>query len=103
MTGNGAQYLLPEGLDAAAAADVLAAHLDVEPDARRSADRTFYDTFDGRLHGEGLVAVHDDGRLAVVDGAGYGERASAPVAGRPDRILAADLPPGSLREALEPL
>jgi CHAD domain-containing protein len=100
---DGAQYLLPDGLDLAGVTAALAHHLDVEPDSDRSADRTFYDTFDGRLHDEGLVAVHDDGRLAVVDAGGYGERASAPLTGRPQRILAADLPPGSLRDVLEPL
>jgi CHAD domain-containing protein len=101
--GDGAQYLLPDGLDLAAVTAALGAHLDVEPDSERSVDRTFYDTFDGRLHEEGLVAVHDDGRLAVVDAGGYGERASAQVTGRPRRIVVADLPPGSLRELLEPL
>jgi len=100
---GGAQYLLPYGLDLAAVAAALGEHLDVEPDSERSVDRTFYDTFDGRLHEEGLVAVHDDGRLAVVDAGGYGERASAPLNGRPQRIVAADLPPGSLRDVLEPL
>jgi CHAD domain-containing protein len=100
---DGAQYLLPEGLDPASVTGALGAHLDVEADGGRSADRTFYDTFDGRLHDEGLVAVHDAGRLSVVDAAAYGERASAPVEGRPERLFATDLPPGSLRELLEPL
>jgi hypothetical protein len=75
---DGAQYLLPEGLDLAAVTGALGARLDVESDGGRSADRTFYDTFDGRLHEEGLVAVLDDGRLAVVDAAAYGALARSP-------------------------
>ncbi|MCW3067293.1 MAG: hypothetical protein JWN32_4465 [Solirubrobacterales bacterium] len=103
MAVDGAQYLLPEGVEEAAIVGALRAHLDVEPDGTRAADRTFYDTFDGRVHGAGLVAVHDDGRLVVLDAGGYRERASAPSADAPERVLAADLLPGPLRELLEPL
>jgi len=103
MVVAGAQYLLPEGVEQASIAAALAAHLDVEEDGERSADRTFYDTFDGRLHSEGLVAVYDDGRLAVLDAAAYGERASTASETAPERILAAELPAGALRDLLAPL
>ena len=42
--------------------------------AIRETDRTFYDTFDGLLHAAGLSAVHERGRLALVDRAAGAER-----------------------------
>jgi CHAD domain-containing protein len=103
MAADGAQYLLPDGLDLAKASDALAAHLVVERGAAAAADRTFYDTFDGRLHAAGLAMVHEHGRLALVDGTTYAERAGADHDEPPDRVLAIALPEGSLRDALEPI
>jgi CHAD domain-containing protein len=97
---QGAQYLLPDGLDLA---EALGAELRVERDRRRSAERTFYDTFDGRLHAEGLALLHTDGRLSLVDAVTYGERAGADLPDAPDRLPAADLPAGPLRDLLQPI
>ena len=99
MAADGAQYLLPDGLDLAA----LAAHLTVEGDAARPADRTFYDTFDGRLHAAGLAMVHEGDRLALVDGTTYAEHAGIDREAPPERLLASDVPDGPLRSLLEPI
>jgi CHAD domain-containing protein len=98
-----AQYLLPEALGVTEASDALASHLTVEGDGAGGAERTFYDTFDGRLHAAGLALVHDGGRLALVDGATYAERAATEQAKAPQRVLAIELPAGPLREALQPV
>ena len=94
-------YLLPDGLAAGAATEQIAAHLDVERDRARSVDRRFYDTFDGRLHAEGLTLTHEDGRLVLSDAAGDPRNvAEVPP---PPRLFAAELGPGPLRDALEPI
>jgi len=48
------QLLLPDGLAAGAVADALAAELPIVTQRASTADRTFWDTFDGRLHDAGL-------------------------------------------------
>lgn len=101
MATDGAQYVLPDGTGPAAVPDLLAGHLDVEGDAVRAADRTYLDTFDGRLHRAGLALVHEDGRLRLWEG--YRDRAAADVRELPDKLLADDLPPGPLRDALAPI
>nr|MBA2440732.1 CHAD domain-containing protein [Thermoleophilaceae bacterium] len=60
------------------------------------------DTFDGRLHAAGLVLTHEGGRLVLADGAGY-QRGSADEPVPPRTLFCADLPPGPLRELLEPI
>jgi CHAD domain-containing protein len=97
---TGVEYLLPDGVRADTA---LAERLDVAGEPLRALQRTFYDTFDGRLHDEELVLIHEDGRMTLVEAAGYGGRVGAEHARAPARLLAADLPPGPLREALEAL
>jgi CHAD domain-containing protein len=99
MAADGAQYVLPDGLGA----EALAAELRLERGQARSAERTFYDTFDGRLHAAGLAFVHGAGRLALVDAVGYEERAGADRRESPDRLLAIEMDDGPLREALLPL
>jgi CHAD domain-containing protein len=99
LTANGAQYLLPDGLRLGAAREALAAQIGVLEDGRRARiERTFYDTFDGRLHEAGLALLHADGRLALVRADAYGERASAAFEESPARLFAGDLPEGRLRE-----
>ena len=101
---SGAQYLLPDGLRVGAAKEALAAHLGMlEDDRRARVQRTFYDTFDGRLHEAGLALLHADGRLALVDADAYGERAAAPFEESPARLFAADLPEGRLRDQVSPI
>jgi CHAD domain-containing protein len=100
---KGAQYVLPDGLDVAAASELLATRLELVPERSRSADRTFYDTFDGRLHDAGLVLVYEGGRLALLDSAVYGERAAADQPAPPKRVLVDELPPGTVRDLLAPI
>jgi CHAD domain-containing protein len=97
----GSQYLLPDGVSLATAQAALAAHLGLEAGAVRSVDRTFYDTFDGRLHAEGLLLTQEDGRLRLFHGAA--ERAVAVHSGRPQRLLDGDLPAGALRDLVAPV
>jgi CHAD domain-containing protein len=91
------ELLLPEGLEperlAAAVAGDGYAVLAMDASADR-AHRVYYDTFDGRLRSAGTPAVHERGRL-VLDSLG------APVTRPPERVLADDLAPGPLRDALK--
>ena len=98
----GAEYLLPEGLDLGTADALLAGRLEVECERVRAGRRTFYDTFDGRLHAKGLVLVHEELRFALREGAR--ERAGvAHPEKAPERLVVDDLPEGPLRAALAPL
>lgn len=65
---------LPENADARA---LLAAHLDVRPGPSTQGVITFYDTFDGRLHGAGFTLRHAQGQLTLLDRASGEELASA--------------------------
>ncbi|CAN5166754.1 CHAD domain-containing protein [soil metagenome] len=108
MTRDGAQYLLPDGVGPEAASKLVAAHLEVERERPRSADRTFYDTFDGRLYAAGLVLTYEggkpnpSGRLVLADRAGY-SRSAADCSTAPTRLFASELSPGPLRDLLEPV
>ena len=55
-------HLLPEGADQTRARRAEE-HLDLRAGRARAGVTTFYDTFDGRLHAEGLVLRHADGAL----------------------------------------
>ncbi|MDA0172627.1 CHAD domain-containing protein [Solirubrobacter taibaiensis] len=55
---------LPENTDAR---ELLTAHFDVRPGPVTRAVATFYDTFDGRLNGEGVTLRHKEGRLTLLD------------------------------------
>ena len=99
---TGAEYLLPEGLDLGTVDALLAGRLDIECERVRAGRRTFYDTFDGRLHAKGLVLVHEELRFALREGAR--ERAGlAHPEKAPERLVVDDLPEGPLRAALAPL
>ncbi|HEV7805267.1 MAG TPA: CHAD domain-containing protein [Solirubrobacteraceae bacterium] len=103
MTYPTLQLLLPEGLSASAVADALAAELPIVSQKAHTVERTFWDTFDGRLHAAGLTLVAAAGRLALADAATYAEHAGE-IHRRPAaRLFAGDLPAGALRERLEPL
>jgi CHAD domain-containing protein len=107
MTGSREiQYLLPEGMGAQAAVDLLSEHLDVEGARTRAVDQRFYDTFDGRLHGAGLTLTFEtgrpSGRLSLTDAAGQVRSVEEQAKAR--RVLfCPDLPPGSMRDALGPI
>ena len=105
MTLPATQLLLPDGLSADAVADALAAELPIVTQRASTTDRTYWDTFDGRLHGAGLALVDGGGRLALTDAQTYAEQAPGvahPAVGA-QRIVLGDLPAGELRERLEPI
>jgi CHAD domain-containing protein len=96
-------YLLPEGTSVANASRAVAAVLEVRNGHLRTGERAYYDTFDGLLHAEGLVAVWENGELALVERESDRIRARQAL-GKPDGpVFARDLPPGRLSEALEAL
>lgn len=92
--------LPPDALQLEAAGDVLAEHLSLTDHGVGETHRRFYDTFDGRLHRDGLALVSELGRLTLVDQASGAERAAL-AAPEPDvPFTAGELPPGPLRDAL---
>jgi CHAD domain-containing protein len=96
------QLLLPEGATADALRSALGEHLRLRDRGVSESEQTFYDTFDGLLHGAGLSAAHRDSRLAVFDTDGT-EVAQAAWASPPRRVLAIELDDGPLRTALVPV
>jgi len=97
------EYLIPEGMTPAAVQRALADRLQLRAGTGGRAERVYYDTFDGRLHEAGLVAVHEAGelRLTSQDGQRVLARLAMP---RPQtRTFASSLPPGPLRDALTQL
>ena len=103
MDARRTQLLLPAGLSASAAADTLAGHVAVVTQRAHRTDRTFWDTFDGRLHRAGLALVDTGSRFAVTDAASYEEQAGEDHARGVRRIVLADLADGPLRERLAPI
>ena len=100
---NSAQYLLPHRLDPAEIGRALDPTFSVRPEGRATTgQRAFYDTFDGRLHATSLSLVHEDGRLLLLDDGGQ-ERACADWRSVRERLFAADLPEGRLRDLLAPV
>ena len=97
------QLLLPEGVDASTAADRLAGHVAVVTQRAHRTDRTFWETFDGRLHGAGLALVDTGSRIALIDAATHEERAAADHVRSLRRLVVVDLPEGALRELLAPV
>ncbi len=86
---------LPENTDAR---ELLTAHFDVRPGPATRAVATFYDTFDGRLHGGGVTLRHKEGRLTLLDRE-TGEELAAAESTAAKRFFDYELP-GALREPL---
>lgn len=103
MDARATALLLPGGLSAAGAADRLAALLPLVTRRAHTLDRTFWDSFDGRLHRAGLALADVGGRLVLMDAASYAERASDAHPRRARRLLVEHLPAGALRDQLAPL
>jgi CHAD domain-containing protein len=103
VPAEGLQLLLPDGLGASAVADTLAAEVPIVTSKAHIVERTFWDTFDGRLHGAGLALVEAGRRLALVDAKTYGELAAEPCKRGATALHAGELGAGALRERLEPL
>ncbi len=94
------EYLPPDVVPLAAAADRLAQHLPLKNGTSAYSDRTYFDTFDGLLHGAGLLVVHEHGRLSVRDRATGAERAGAALPLPPAPLLPIEMTSGPLRDAL---
>src|SRR3954454_15713130 len=86
-------HLLPEGADLAEARALLREHADFTAGRIRAGTSTFYDTFDGRLHGAGLTLRHHGGRLMLTDRATGDTLATAPARAEP-RLFDHDLADG---------
>ncbi len=97
---QGIQMLLPDGLTASGAADALAGEIPIVTQRAHTIDRTFWDTFDGRVHDAGLALIVTRGRLALTDATTYAEHAGDAINGLAGRLFAEDVPAGPLRERL---
>lgn len=85
------EFLLPEGAGHDSARHALEEHLSLRPGRIRRGTTVFYDTFDGRVHGAGLILRHENGALELLDSA-TGETVASVPAETPKRMFAADLP-----------
>ncbi len=103
MDARSSALLLPDGLSASGTADRLAALVPVVTQRAHAIERTFWDTFDGRLHRAGVALAEAGGRLVLIDATTYAERASAQHPKRARALLAEQLPEGALRDALAPI
>jgi CHAD domain-containing protein len=93
-------FLPPEAIGLEAAGAALAQHLRVRDRGVAKVERRFYDTFDGLLHGAGLSVVYERGVMSMVELASGIERATAGISPPARPLLAHELEPGPLREAL---
>ena len=103
MSPDPVDLILPSSLDQAAALALLDERLELTRGRARVGDRTLLDTFDGRLRAAGLRAERPSGRGARIELHEAGapvRRANVP---RAKRHLAHELPPGAVRERLEPV
>ncbi len=100
---SGADFVLPEEMSVEGARQALVRALDARCGALRKSDRTFYDTFDGRLYAAGLSLVYEDGELALseLDSGAVRARMRAPAPTEP--LFAVDLGDGTLRQAVLPI
>jgi CHAD domain-containing protein len=79
--------LLPEGADLRGARALIDEHADVTAGRVRAGTSTFYDTFDGRLHGGGLTLRHSGGKLTLLDRASGETLATADASARAEPRL----------------
>jgi len=85
-------HVLPEAADLASARSALTDHLPLRAGRVSSRTTTFYDTFDGRLHGAGLTLQHAGTVLTLSDRETGEAVASAAVGVAPKRLFDHDLP-----------
>ncbi len=100
---SGSEFLPPDEMSLEAAGDALSVRLPVRERGLGETDRTYYDTFDGLVHEAGLYAVHERGRIALVDRNTGAEIASMRMPQPTQPLLARDLDDGPLRNALLPV
>jgi CHAD domain-containing protein len=95
-----AELIATEGLSTAAVESALGGEFSLRFEAPATFERLFLDTFDGLLYGAGRTLRSERGRLQLV------ERSSARVSGDVEfaqpsgPVMAAELPPGELREVV---
>ena len=94
------EYLPPDEMTLDGAGDALRSGVATVAGETQEADRTFYDTFDGLLHAEGLQLVHAGGRLALLETQSGRELAGLVSAPPTSPVLGVELPGGPLREAV---
>ncbi len=100
MSQEAIQYVVPRELGVEGLAEALASSFGLRAEPAEAGERIFYDTFDGRLHRAGMWLVYSDGRFALGNGSGS-EIAGLDWPAAPDEMLAAALPDGRLRVALQ--
>lgn len=96
------EYVLGDGAGGGLLETARWPGLGVRREPLRALEQTWYDTWDGRLHAARLALVHDGARLSLRD-AGRREVAGVAWPDAPERLLAADLPAGRLRDRLAEL
>jgi CHAD domain-containing protein len=99
MVDGATEYVLPDGAGLEAARAALAPDFALEVEPATAVERTYYDTFDGRLHAAGMTLIAQGGRLVLLDG----DAAEVAAGALPDgdvRVLAERLEAGPLRDAL---
>jgi CHAD domain-containing protein len=100
MKSTGTDLLLPEAMTPAAALDAIGTRFSLREIGTERRDVRYYDTFDGLLCGAGLVFAYESGRAALVSLADGDERAAMLMPEPPERVLAAELERGGMREVL---
>ncbi|MBV9423301.1 MAG: CHAD domain-containing protein [Solirubrobacterales bacterium] len=97
----GSDFLPPGGMTLEAVARALAGRFEVR-DGRsaRALDRTYYDTFDGLVHGAGLTLSHGAGTLTLSERDSGAERARLAMASPGERLLTGDLAVSPMRDQL---
>jgi CHAD domain-containing protein len=103
MDARATTLLLPDGLSASGAADRLAALIPIVTQRAHTIDRTFWDSFDGRLHRAGLALAESGNRLVLMDAGSHEEHASDVHPRRARRLLLENLAAGALRDRLAPI
>jgi CHAD domain-containing protein len=96
-------FLPPDAVTLEAAGDALGQHFALARRGVHETDRTFYDTFDGLVRAANLSVVGQDGRLSLIEPGSGTERAGLAIAAPTRPLLAFELAPGPLRDALLPI
>ena len=97
------EFLPPDDMSLDAAGEVLSVRLPVTERGMGESDGSYYDTFDGLLHAAGRFAVHERGRMALVDRETGAEIAAMAMPLPTQPLLGHELGEGKLRDALLPL
>ena len=97
------ELLLPDRMTLPGAGEALAGALAVRDGVQHEADRVYYDTFDGLLHGAAVSLLHEDGRLFLVERETGLVRFSLPMERPGGPLFARELATGPMREALAEL